>query len=201
MYDEKLYHKCLILLGIIVFIIIFYARGGQLGFSIFGTAFSSAGITLLLDILLFKTIIWKLYPKLFYKVGITKIPFLGGEWEGVIESDYVFPDTENKVEPISTKLEIRHKFDKINIRIETDKSHSSSDVAGIKTDGSDQKYLCYLYSNQADKNRDINPNHDGATRLRIKHDGELILEGNYWTGRNTTGSMKFRRKTRKNSPI
>ncbi|MDM5338472.1 hypothetical protein QUF84_14745 [Fictibacillus enclensis] len=63
------------------------------------------------------------------------------------------------------------------------------------------KYLYFIYNNDADKNRDINPNHEGAAKLRIKHDGELKLEGHYWTGRLTTGKMEFKRITKKNSHV
>jgi hypothetical protein len=193
MYNEKIYYRYLIILGICVFGIIFYLRGGQFEISILGTVFSAAGITLLLDMVIFKTLIWKLCPDFFYKLSITNIPFLGGEWEGTLESDYIFPDTGESIPPISSSLYIKHKFDRIHIIMETDKSHSSSYISGITEDEGKQKFLCYLYGNDADKDRHINPKHDGATRLRIKHDGEILLEGHYWTGRKTTGSMKFRR--------
>src|SRR5699024_6229047 len=201
MYNEKLYYRYLILLGIFVFAIIFYLRGGQFEISILGTALSAAGITLLLDMFILKTIVWKLCPDFFYKLNVTNIPFIGGAWEGTLESDYIFPDTGESVPPIPARLEIQHNFDSIHIRMETDKSHSSSYVSGITEDEGNQKYLCYLYGNDADKDRDINPKHDGATRLRIKHDGNLRHEGHYWTGRKTTGSMKFKRKKRKNSLV
>lgn len=151
--------------------------------------------------LILKTIVWKISPDFFYKLRITNTPFLGGEWEGALESDYIFPESGESVPPISANLKIQHKFDSIHIRMETDKSHSSSYISGITEDEGKQKYLCYLYVNDADKDRDINPKHDGATRLRIKYDGNISLEGHYWTGRNTTGSMKFKRKTRKNSLV
>lgn len=199
MYNQKLYYRYLIILGIFIFVVIFYLKGGQLKFSILGIAASAAGITLLVDMFVLKTVIWKLCPNLFYKLNVTSTPFLGGVWEGTLESDYSLPDSGNSLPPIPARIEIRHNFDSIHIRMETDKSYSSSYVAGIIEDEGKQKYLCYIYGNNADKDRDINPKHDGSTRLRIKHDGDIKLEGHYWTGRKTTGSMNFKRKTRKNS--
>lgn len=45
------------------------------------------------------------------------------------------------------------------------------------------------------------PKHDGAVKLRIKHDGEVKLEGHYWTGRLTSGKMEFIRVSKNNSLV
>lgn len=185
-------------MGITIFLLIWLLRGHQFDGSIFSTAFSAAGITLLIDTVVFKLFLWKKCPDLFYK-WLTNVPYLGGCWEGTLYSNYVIPGTEEKVPPIQARLEITHDFESLHIKMETDKSYSSSYVSGIVIDEGKQKYLCYLYGNDANENRDINPKHDGAVKLRIKHDGELKLEGHYWTGRSTTGKMEFVRKTKKNS--
>lgn len=198
MYNKQLYFRTLLLITVGVFVTIWVFKGRNFDLSIIGVAFSAAGATLLIDQILFKKIIWKFAPDLFYK-WLTNIPYLGGCWEGYLYSSYVFPDTGRVGDPIPAKLEITHDFDSIHIRMETDKSYSSSYVSDITIDEGKQKFLCYLYVNDADKDRDINPKHDGAVKLRIKHDGELSLEGHYWTGRLTTGKMEFIRITKKNS--
>ncbi|GLO66101.1 Cap15 family cyclic dinucleotide receptor domain-containing protein [Oceanobacillus kimchii] len=195
MYNEKLYYRYLIILGILIFLIIFYIQGGELEISLFANVFSAAGITLIIDMFLLKFVFWKWCPDLFYKAKITNIPFLGGDWEGVLKSDFIYPDTGEKVPPIHAKMKIEHNFDSIIVNLETNQSYSNSYVAGIDVKGS-QKFLCYLYGNEVDQNREINPKHDGATRLRIKNEGELRLEGYYWTGRSTSGYMDFKRKTK-----
>ncbi len=144
--------------------------------------------------------VWKKFPNLFYK-WLTNVPYLGGCWKGTLYSNYKDPHTNEEVPPIQSKLEITHDFDSLHIKMETDKSYSSSYISGVVIDEGKQKYLCYLYGNDADKDREINPKHDGAVKLRIKHDGELKLEGHYWTGRSTTGRMTFIRKTSKNSHV
>ncbi|AUD25149.1 hypothetical protein SIL80_24760 [Bacillus cereus group sp. BfR-BA-01119] len=201
MYDQKLYYRYLISLGIIIFVIIFYIKGGKFDPSILLTASSAAGVTIILDKFIVKTILWKLCPDLFYTCKLTNIPFLGGCWEGTLESNYKPPGTDAKLPPIPARIEIRHEFDSIHIKMETNQSYSSSYVSGVIEDEGKQKFLCYLYGNDADKDREVNPKHDGATRLRIKHDGTVVLEGHYWTGRETTGSMYFTRKSKKNLPI
>ncbi|AQU79564.1 hypothetical protein [Planococcus faecalis] len=198
MYDKQLYSRTLLLMALAIFVIIWVLKGRVFDISIIATALSAAGATLLIDKLIFKQVIWKIAPNLFYK-WLTTIPFLGGKWEGHLYSSYIYPDTGMPGEPIPAKMEIFHEFESIHIRLETNKSYSSSYVSDISIDEGKQKYLCYLYGNDADKDREINPKHDGAVKLRIKHDGEIKLEGHYWTGRSTTGKMEFKRTSNKNS--
>ncbi|NLP50249.1 hypothetical protein [Bacillus sp. RO1] len=200
MYNKQLYNRILLFIAIGVFLIVWLIRGGQFNPSIVGNIFTAIGITLFIDQIIFKLIIWKLRPDMFYK-WLTNCPYLGGQWEGTLLSNYVFPDTGEKGEPIEAKIEIVHDFDGISIRMETNKSYSNSYISGIIENEGKQKFLCYLYTNDADKDRDINPKHDGAVKLRIKHDGDLLLEGHYFTGRETTGKMEFRRTSKKNSHV
>lgn len=198
MYNKKLYSRTLLIIAVFVFFIIWSFKGRVFDISIISTALSSAGVTLLIDKIIFKQLIWKLAPNLFYK-WLTTIPFLGGKWEGHLYSNYIYPETGLPGNPIPAKMEIFHEFDSIHIRLETNQSYSSSYVSDVSIDEGRQMYLCYLYTNDADINRDTNPKHDGAVKLRIKHDGEIKLEGHYWTGRSTTGKMEFKRLSRKNS--
>ncbi|PGK52185.1 hypothetical protein CN918_30805 [Priestia megaterium] len=200
MYNEQLYMKVLMIISVILAFVIWLLKGGSFDASIIGVVFTASGITLFIDKIVFKMFIWKKYPNLFYR-WLSSIPYLGGCWEGEIQSNYIFPETGEIGDPITAKMEITHEFDKLHIKMETNKSYSSSYVSGIIIDEGKQKYLCYLYGNDADKDRDINPKHDGAVKLRIKHDGELKLEGHYWTGRSTTGRMEFKRVTTKNSHV
>ncbi len=198
LYNQKLYNQLLLGIAIIIFFIMWLVRGGHIDASVFTVMLSATGLTLAVDKLLFKMLIWKRYPDLFYR-WLSNIPYLGGCWEGFIYSSYVFPDTGEVGPPIMAKLEITHEFDSIHIKMETNKSYSTSYLSGTFIDEGKQKYLCYLYGNDADQDRHINPKHDGSTKLRIKHDGELKLEGHYWTGRATTGKMEFVRVSKKNS--
>lgn len=200
MYNKQLYSRFWLILGIVIFVIVWFLRGGRFDGSVLASAFSAAGVTLLIDKVVFKMFVWKRYPDLFYR-WLTTTPYLGGCWEGKIYSNYISPETDDKVEPIEAKLEIIHDFESLHIKMETDQSYSSSFVSGIVIDEGKQKFLCYLYSNDADKDREINPKHDGAVKLRIKHDGDVKLEGHYWTGRLTSGKMEFIRVSKNNSLV
>ena len=200
MYNKKLYLRIWFTISILIFLALWLIRGGNIDMHIFSTAFTAAGITFFIDRIIFKAFIWKRKPDLFYK-WLTNVPFLGGRWEGEILSNYINPNTNMEVEPFFAKLEIIHDFDRLSIKMETNKSYSGSYVSGVIINEGSQTFLCYMYSNDADKDREINPKHDGAAKLRIKHDGEIVLEGHYWTGRSTTGKMLFKRKTITNSLV
>ncbi|OMD35682.1 hypothetical protein [Paenibacillus odorifer] len=202
MYNSNVYWRIWIILGIIIFITMVLFKGPPYNFFIIASAASAAGISLLLETLLFKQFIWKKFPHLFHP-WLCTVPYIGGKWEGMIFSDYIDKDTQKKVAPIPTTMEIKHEFDKINVTLETQKSYSSSYTSDIWIDEAGRKYLCYTYYNDADENRDTNPNHDGTAKLRIKvnAEGEPFLEGHYFTGRSTTGSMKFKRVDKKNSKV
>ena len=52
--------------------------------------------------------------------------------------------------------------------------------------------LSYNYTNRSKADiRERSPIHDGAAHLRVVSLPERMLEGEYWTGRCTTGTMKL----------
>lgn len=200
-YNKQLYNRALLLIAIIIFVITWLLRGLAFNASVVvSTAVTSTGVALLVDQIVLRKILWKIKPELFNK-WMTNIPYLGGCWEGKLLSTYIDSKTKKAMAPIDAKIEIYHEIDNISIRMETKNSYSNSYISGVVIDEGKQKFLCYLYVNDADKDRDINPKHDGAVKLRIKHDGELKLEGHYWTGRCTVGKMEFKRISKKNSPV
>jgi hypothetical protein len=202
MYNSSVYWRIWIILGILIFVGIALFKGPPYNFFLVASAVSAAGISLLFEALLFKKFVWKKFPHLFHP-WLCTIPYLGGKWEGVIQSDYLDKDSGEKVPPIPTVMEIRHEFDKIKVTLETDKSYSSSYTSDIWIDEGGRKYLCYTYYNDADENRDSNPNHDGTAKLRISisPEGNPLLDGHYFTGRRTTGKMNFKRIDKNNSTV
>ncbi|ODP26611.1 hypothetical protein PTI45_04033 [Paenibacillus nuruki] len=201
MYNSKMYWRIWIFLGVLVFVFMVLIKGSSIDIYLAITASSAAGISLLIESLLFKQWIWKKRPNLFYP-WLCTIPYIGGKWKGFMYSDYIDPITNKVVDPIPTMMEIRHEFDKITVTLESAKSYSSSYTSTIWIDEAGRRYLCYTYYNDADMNRDTNPNHDGTAKLRIRlEDNSLFLEGHYFTGRKTTGKMTFERVSTKNSAV
>jgi|GEM_PF-5976635 len=202
MFNTTLYWRIWITIGIIIFFITLLIKGFSFNVGLVLTAISTGGATLLIEALVFRKLIWRKKPDLFYP-WLCSVPHLGGIWEGEILSDYVYPKSQQKGEAIPAKLEIKHDFDCLKVIMETRQSFSSSYVSDIWTDEANRKYLCYTYYNDADQNRDNNPNHDGTAKLRVNRDenGDLSLEGHYFTGRKTTGKITFRRISNKNQQI
>lgn len=202
MFNSTLYWRIWITIGIIFFFITLLIKGFSFNLGLILSAISAGGATLLVEALVFKKFIWKKKPDFFYP-WLCSIPHLGGTWEGELLSDYIYPETQKKGEPIPAKLEIKHEFDSLKVTLSTNQSFSSSYVSDIWTDEADRKYLCYTYYNDADQNRDNNPNHDGTAKLRVTRDdnSNLILEGHYFTGRKTTGKMTFKRISHKNNQV
>ncbi|MFX3674774.1 MAG: hypothetical protein ACE3JQ_10040 [Paenisporosarcina sp.] len=198
MFNEKIYWQFWLGLVIGVFFLLWGIKGFNFDSSIIASALSAGGITLFVEKVVFKIFIWKWCPDIFYP-WLSNIPYIGGQWEGEIQSDYIYPGTGKTGDPIPSKIEIRHDFNKICVTLETNNSYSSSYVSDVWIDEGKRKYLCYTYYNDADENRDTNPNHDGSAKLRITDGGELRLDGHYFTGRKTTGKMTFKRISKKNA--
>jgi len=198
-YNASLYYRILISIGIVIFSLQIFIKDFSFDLSLLGIISSSAGITLILDLIVIKVLLWKLCPNLFYTLKLINTPFLGGEWEGIMKSDYIDPDTQKRVDEMQVRLQILHSFDKIHVKMTTDKAYSSSHSADVTTENSEQKFLNYIYSGIADKNKEKNPRHYGASRLRILFEEEIFLEGTYWTDRKTAGTVVYSRKTKKSS--
>lgn len=181
-------------MGILIFVIISFTQGYSSKIDLLLNVFQAAGYTLLIESLIFKRIIWRLAPNLFYS-WLCPIPFIGGKWEGVIYSDYIYPDTGIKGEHIHVYMNIKHGFDKILITMETDRSFSSSYISNIWVDSAGQEFLYYTYENNVDQNQDTNPKHIGTVRLRILKNlnNEIELNGHYFTNRKTSGKITLKK--------
>lgn len=126
------------------------------------------------------------------------IPFpdLQGTWEGTLSSTFVSRKTGKKLPPIAAVFVIKQTFDSVSITMNTGESSSYSQGAVfLKERGANR--LRYTYTNRPDPAvRHQSEIHDGAADLRIIESPELALEGEYWTGRKTTGSIKLKLKSR-----
>lgn len=205
MINQNWYWKTWIIGGCLIFILLVLINGLEMKvtviWALIKAAASAAGLTLLLEGFVFKKLIWRKIPHVFYP-WLTSIPYIGGTWKGTLISDFIKPNGDS-VEPIETEIKIIHDIDKIYVRLKTDQSYSSSLVSDVYIDQAQIRYLIYTYNNNVDENRNTNPQHDGTARLRINHNkkGELVLEGHYFTNRKTTGKMTFERTDKKRPKV
>ena len=129
---------------------------------------------------------WSLLQK-----WLVKVPDLQGTWRGELKSDWINPETGEKINPIPIVLVIRQTFSNIKCTLMTEESSSYSTTADINiAANSEDLYLVYNYTNRPKATiRDRSEIHDGAAILKIINKPDRCLEGEYWTSRKTRGDM------------
>lgn len=123
------------------------------------------------------------------KGWLVPFPCLSGKWNGELISTY---KSENR--SIHIEVEIKHNFFNIQIRLKTNESKSRSICGSFDIDEDrGLRQLFYSFENipEATK-RDVSEIHFGTARLEIG-DPATILEGEYWTSRGTTGTIRMRK--------
>lgn len=126
---------------------------------------------------------------------IVKVPCLHGTWIGILLPNSLELQNGDKIPPIEIRVYIRQTFNYISVEMHTDKMISTSYIADfiINADTGVQD-LCYTYTSKSKvQTRDINPWHDGTTKLSIFDGKTPRLEGEYWTARKTIGTIVLER--------
>lgn len=157
------------------------------------TAFKPITTAITIDSIVVLTFIrwaWK-WP--IFKGWLVEQPNLQGTWSGVIKSTWLNPETNSELPPIPIKLIIRQTFLTLSCTLHTAESVSHSFVASIKIDDScGAKHLVYSYSNKPSLEvRHRSEAHEGTAILDIVNLSPLVLKGEYWTNRKTTGRMNL----------
>ena len=135
---------------------------------------------------LFDNHIWRW--RLWWNLGLLRVPNLNGEWAGNVNSSY---GPNGSVHTIS--ISITQKWSKLLVRFDTEHSQSNSISGALKVADVASPELSYLYMNQpkslASEAMEI---HRGTATLELKGD---VLEGEYHTGRGrmTFGSIRLTR--------
>lgn len=131
---------------------------------------------------------WRWYT---FKGWLVKVPDLQGTWEGELQSTWENPGTKQRIPPLRLILVIRQTFSTISCTMFTNESESYSRAAQIGVDEETGAIsLSYNYTNRSKANiRDRSPIHDGAAHLKVVTVPSRMLEGEYWTGRRTTGQV------------
>jgi len=141
---------------------------------------------------LFVTYGWKW--RFFYD-WFVPFPDLNGTWKGEINSNYIDENTGKKIEKIEVELKIRQSFVHTHCLLETKTMESRSFVAQFDINKEEQRLkLVYSYSGEPiASSKDTNPSHFGTAMLNIEDKG-TTLKGSYWTDRETTGELIFKKK-------
>lgn len=148
-------------------------------------------------IFLFTKWVWKW--KLLYS---WLVPFqnLNGTWKGEIKTNWIDEKTGKKPAPIPVILTIKQSFTNISCVMRTGEMNSYSFIAGFVIDKENQILrLVYSYDSIPKQTvKDRSPQHFGTMYFDIINiGGKKELNGDYWTGRETTGrvELEFWKKT------
>lgn len=136
-----------------------------------------------------------------FRNWLIMVPDLNGAWEGVLESDWIDPDTNEKIAPINATLTIRQTLFRVSCVLVTGESSSRSISSEFIIDP-DSETCKLVYTYQSDPNQilqDRSRIHYGTAVLNVKGTpANKLLDGDYWTGRRTSGHMNFHRKSESN---
>lgn len=162
------------------------ARGIPLSWELLGP-FSGVvgGVSLIL--LIFDAWAWKL-P--IFRGWLINRPILMGTWSTELQSNWINPDTNAGIAPIQCFMVIRQTASKLSIRLVTSESTSETVSAGIEicTDGT-YEISCTYRNKPRSAFRHRSQVHYGAMLLNAEGARPTRLEGEYWTDRNTLGSV------------
>ncbi len=123
-------------------------------------------------------------------------PDLQGTWRGTLRSNWVHPDTGERVGERPIYLVVRQTFSSLSVRLMTGESSSDSLAASLVKLPSGVDVLYCIYESIPDLwVRDRSPIHFGGMRLQV-HDGDTRLDGHYWTDRNSVGDLEVARVSR-----
>jgi len=120
------------------------------------------------------------------------IPFpdLNGTWQGHIQTNW--KDAEGKTpDPIPSILTIKQSFGRMSCVMRTGEMESHSYLEGFCIDNDAQvRRLCYSYTSRPKASlRERSTPHDGTMLFSIIGKPVHKLEGEYWTQRQTSGTV------------
>ncbi len=188
MRPSRIFIQALVLVVAGVYLVSYLIRG--LPTSELFAPIGAAGAVVSLFVLAFDHLLWRV-PK----IGrmLSKRPDIRGTWRGRLASNWVNPETGNRIDPDrEVYLVIRQTFWSVSGNLMTKESKSCSTTATIEDDGCGQYQFVAQYRNTPRASvRERSEVHHGSFKLDIGGQPVDRLEGYYWTDRNTMGELEF----------
>ena len=134
---------------------------------------------------------WRIFQGWF-----VKRPDLRGSWHVELKSDWVNPDTGQKIDPINCYMAVRQSLTSLSMRLMTAES-SSRLIAHKIVAANDGVFLVVgVYTNtpKLELRGGRSEIHYGALLLQVLGEPPTSLEGHYWTDRNSRGAMRLSNK-------
>lgn len=143
--------------------------------------FAGEAITVgVMGLALYEKVLWKYNP-------LEKTPKIFGEYSGVLEYEYDLCFHKKNI-----KIIIGQSLLNTSVKIITDEMTSNTITSNfVYENGEFVLYYSYITTPKS-KYSINNPIQYGTSRLTIQSDG--LLEGSYWTTRQTKGDITFKKK-------
>ena len=138
-------------------------------------------------------LVWKGWKIRWLKGWLIQVPNLNGTWEGVLQSDWINPETKESIGPISSILVVKQTLFGMSCVVRTGEMISYSISAGIERDPSNHiEKLIYTYRSEPKPSvSERSAIHHGTAVLEFGTNPSWSLSGRYFTERNTTGELQF----------
>ena len=132
----------------------------------------------------------------FLQGWFVKRPDLRGSWRVELKSEWVNPETGNKIAPIICYMAVRQSLTTLSMRLITAESSSWLIAHKIVEENDGVFLVTGVYTNtpKLELRGDRSEIHYGALLLQVLGDPPATLEGHYWTDRNSRGVMRLSNK-------
>jgi SMODS-associating 2TM, beta-strand rich effector domain len=151
--------------------------------------FSTVTGVLGLLLLAFDKYLWRI-P--FLHPWFIEMPNIRGVWKAEIRSNWVNPETGQRIGPIGGFMVIRQTYSSISMRLINRESASKLLAARILSEPDGLFCVTGVYSNEPKHSiRGRSPIHYGSLLLNIRSNPPTSLDGHYWTDRGTQGELRL----------
>lgn len=137
-----------------------------------------------------------LYDRWLWKLGplhrLQKQPILHGTWKGSLQTTWQNPESGEVPGPIEVYMVVRQTCSSIAFSMCTAESRSRSVSAALDDSESGAWVLSGTYINTPQMLlQDRSRVHRGSAVLEVHQGSTIIIEGCYWTDRDSKGSLRF----------
>ncbi|MGY6502199.1 MAG: Cap15 family cyclic dinucleotide receptor domain-containing protein [Acidimicrobiales bacterium] len=136
------------------------------------------------------------YDRWLWKLGplrkLQKQPVLHGVWKGSLQTAWCNPETGEVPGPIEVYLVVRQTCSSIAFSMCTSESRSQTVSAALEDSESGAWVMSGTYLNTPQLlHQDRSRVHRGSAVLEVHRGTNVIVEGSYWTDRDSKGSIRF----------
>lgn len=123
-------------------------------------------------------------------------PDLRGTWKGILQSDWIDPDTNARIAPIVCYFGVKQSLGTLQMHLMTPQSESWLKGGSLKESPNEMLFeIVAVYENRPGLVfRDKSPMHRGAVAIETHGPNSLrpsAMSGEYWTDRKTKGTLEF----------